>query len=156
MSHRLRARLGDGNHGQDRKHGDAILPMDGICFCPCPNQARSKDVETFGSGIRIMYSLCEENNVAINYTDSDTDFVISFSRKNRNIMPNDGTINGTISDGESEIMEILRKDKSITIAELARISDRSVRTTNRIMSLLKAKGLIERIGSNKKGYWEVK
>jgi len=119
-----------------------------------------KDVETFGSGIRKIYNLCEDNGVTINYIDSDTDFVFSFSRYNRNIMPNDGTINGTIngtiSDGESEILEFLRNDKNITVAELSESSNKSVRTVNRIISLLKSKGLIERIGSNKNGYWKVK
>ena len=115
-----------------------------------------KDVETFGSGIRIMYNLCEENNITISYINSDTDFVLSFSRHNRNIVPNDDTINGTISDGESEVLKILRKDRNITISQLAEISNKSVRTINRIISLLKAKRLIERIGSNKNGYWEVK
>ena len=42
------------------------------------------------------------------------------------------------------------------LAELSEVSNKSVRTINRIMSLLKAKGLIERIGSNKNGYWKVK
>ena len=119
-----------------------------------------KDVETFGSGIRKIYNLCENNGVSINYIDSDTDFVLSFSRYNRNIMPNDdtinGIINGTISDGEREILEFLRNNKNITVAELSEVSNKSVRTINRIMSLLKAKGLIERIGSNKNGYWKVK
>ena len=119
-----------------------------------------KDVETFGSGIRKIYNLCEDNGVSINYIDSDTDFVFSFSRFNRNIMPSDdminGIINGTISDGENEILEFLRKDKNITVAELSKISNKSVRTINRIISLLKSKGLIERIGSNKNGYWKVK
>ena len=75
-------------------------------------------------------------------------------------MPNDdtinGIINGTISDGEREILEFLRNNKNITVAELSEASNKSVRTINRIMSLLKAKGLIERIGSNKNGYWKVK
>ncbi len=119
-----------------------------------------KDVETFGSGIRKIYNMCEKNGVSINYVDSDTDFVFSFSRYNRNIMPNDDTINGiinsTISDGEREILEFLRNNKNITVAELSEVSNKSVRTINRIMSLLKAKGLIERIGSNKNGYWKVK
>lgn len=115
-----------------------------------------KDVETFGSGIRKIYNLCEDNGVSINYIDSDTDFVFSFSRFNRNIMPSDDTINGTISDGENEILEFLRKYKNITVAELSKISNKSVRTINRIISLLKSKGLIERIGSNKNGYWKVK
>ena len=55
-------------------------------------------------------------------------------------MPSDdtiyGIINGTISDRENEILEFLRKDKNITVAELSKISNKSVRTINRIISLL--------------------
>lgn len=114
------------------------------------------EIETFGSGIRKIYNLCENNGISINYIDSDTDFILSFSRYNRNIMPSDDTINGIISDGEREILEFLRNNKNITVAELSGVSNKSVRTINRIMSFLKAKGLIERIGSNKNGYWKVK
>ena len=119
-----------------------------------------KDVETFGSGLRKIYSQCNENGVCVNYTDSENDFVISFSRINRNIMTGDGIISGiindTLSENESEILEYLRRNKDFTATEIAEMSGKSLRTINRIISLLKSKGLIERIGSNKTGYWKVK
>lgn len=119
-----------------------------------------KDVETFGSGIRKIYNLCNENDVKIKYLNSENDFAISFSRVDRNIMPADGTINGTtndtISENESEILEFIRKNKDITTTKIAEMSAKSLRTVNRIISSLKSKGLIERIGSNKSGYWKVK
>lgn len=65
-------------------------------------------------------------------------------------------LNGTISEGESEVVELLRNNKNITVKELAEVSGKSIRTINRIMSLLKSKRLIERIESNKNGYWKVK
>lgn len=35
-----------------------------------------KDVETFGSGLRKIYTLCQENGVEIGYIDSDNDFTM--------------------------------------------------------------------------------
>ena len=118
-----------------------------------------KDVETFGSGLRKIYSLCDSANIDISYVNADTDFTIEFSRIDRNNMPEDGmingTINGTITELESEVLEFLRKNKNATIPEVVNNCGKSIRTVNRVISSLKSKKLIERIGSNKTGYWKV-
>lgn len=115
-----------------------------------------KDVETFGSGIRKIYNLCNENAVNVSYLNTDTDFTLLFSRVNRNIMPSGGIKNDTISETESEVLEWLRKDNHLTTAELVEKCNKSLRTINRVIASLKSKGLIERVGSNKSGYWKVK
>lgn len=78
-----------------------------------------KDVETFGSGLRKIYTLCQESGVKVGYIDSDNDFTIEFSRVDRNIMSLNDTINditnGTITELESKVLDLLRKDESITI-----------------------------------------
>ncbi|MBQ2658766.1 MAG: putative DNA binding domain-containing protein [Erysipelotrichaceae bacterium] len=117
-----------------------------------------KDVETFGSGIKKIYRLCSENNVGISYTNTDNDFMIEFSRVDRNIVPNGGIINGTngtITEDEAFVMSLLREDPHRTVDQLIEISGKSRRTLNRIISTLKAKKLICRNGSNRTGYWEV-
>ena len=97
--------------------------------------------------------------IDISYMDIDTDFTIEFSRIDRNNMPEDGMINGmingTITELESEVLEFLRKNKNATIPEVVDKCGKSIRTVNRVISSLKAKKLIERIGSNKTGYWKV-
>ena len=115
-----------------------------------------KDVETSGSGIRKIYNLCNENAVNVSYLNTDTDFTLLFSRVNRNIMPSGGIKNDTISETESEVLEWLRKDNHLTTAELVEKCNKSLRTINRVIASLKSKGLIERVGSNKSGYWKVK
>jgi rhodanese-related sulfurtransferase len=57
-----------------------------------------KDVETFGSGIRKIYSLCNTAGVEIKYENTDTDFKIEFSRIDRNKSPLSGHENGRIND----------------------------------------------------------
>ena len=49
-----------------------------------------KDVETFGSGIRKINSLCNTAGVEIKYENADTDFKIEFSRIDRNKSPLSG------------------------------------------------------------------
>ncbi len=81
--------------------------------------------------------------------------MIEFSRVDRNIVPSGGIINGTITEDEAFVMSLLREDPHRTVDQLIEISGKSRRTLNRIISTLKAKKLIFRIGSNRTGYWEV-
>ena len=87
-------------------------------------------------------------------------FTIEFSRVDRNIMSLNDTINditnGTITEMESKVLDLIRKDGSITIAQLVDLCGRSQRTITRALFSLKSKQLIERIGSNKSGIWKVK
>ncbi|MBR3154616.1 MAG: putative DNA binding domain-containing protein [Lachnospiraceae bacterium] len=119
-----------------------------------------KDVETFGSGIRKIYSLCDTAGVEIKYENADTDFKIEFSRIDRNKSPlfgqANGRINDHISDLEQAVLSCLRDDPGMTNAELIVKTGKSQRTITRVLASLKGKGLITRIGSNKTGYWQVK
>ena len=119
-----------------------------------------KDVETFGSGIRNIYKLCAAANVSIAYKNSDTDFMIEFSRIDRNNQPlsshGNGQLNDQISELEQSVLALLRKDPRLTNAELIKITGKSQRTITRVLAALKAKELIARMGSNKSGYWKVK
>ena len=118
-----------------------------------------KDVETFGSGIRKIYTLCSEAKVAVTYVNEETAFTLEFSRDDRNIQPNsdeiNGEINGRISEGELMILSVLKKLPSMTNTDLAAASGKSERTISRLLAALKNKKLIQRIGSNKTGYWKV-
>ena len=119
-----------------------------------------KDVETFGSGIRKIYSLCNAAGVEIKYENADTDFKIEFSRIDRNKSPlsgqENGQINDHISDLEQAVLSCLRENPGMTNAELIVKTGKSQRTITRVLSALKGKGLITRIGSNKTGYWNVR
>ncbi len=117
-----------------------------------------KDVETFGSGLRKIYSQCQNADVAVTYQNTETDFMLTFSRRDTFIMPGDGRINGTINgritDLESEILSLIKENNRVTIPELAESCQKSIRSINRAMTSLKAKGLIVRVGSNKTGHWK--
>ena len=57
---------------------------------------------------------------------------------------------------EQRTLELIRINNRITAKEVAESLSVSLRQGERIMATLKEKGLIERIGPNKPGYWEVK
>ena len=47
------------------------------------------------------------------------------------------------------------REKYITQAELSKLLDLSENCIYKNLRTLKSKGIIERIGSNKKGYWKI-
>jgi len=117
-----------------------------------------QDVETFGHGLKKIYDLCNESNVSLNYINEDTNFTFEFSRVDRNKVPNgttNGTTNGTINDEEKKILNFFRNEPNITIIEISIKTNKSIRNLKRIISSLKDKQLLERVGSNKGGYWKV-
>ena len=83
-----------------------------------------------------------------------------------NIQKGDGDIINHQSDVKDEIeltmeeikiLEIMKNKPDITIKQLTVIlSGISNRTITRNIVILKKKGLLERVGSRKKGYWKVK
>ena len=93
------------------------------------------------------------------YTNEEMAFTLEFSRNDRNIPPNSGEINGEtngrISEAELMLLSVLKKSPSMTNADLAVASRKSERTISRLLAALKNKKLIQRIGSNKTGYWKV-
>ena len=65
-----------------------------------------------------------------------------------------GTINGTITDLENNILKEMKSNKNITVKELSIVTNKSIRSINRAILSLKNKKIIERVGPNKTGYWK--
>ena len=53
------------------------------------------------------------------------------------------------------LFSTLKEHSRLTNTELAKILNKSERTISRLLATLKNKKLIERVGSNKTGYWKV-
>lgn len=69
---------------------------------------------------------------------------------------NDGVNDGVkLSAIQQKILYQIARAPDITREQLAPMMNKSVRTIERHISVLKAHGLIERIGSDKTGYWHV-
>ncbi len=113
-----------------------------------------KNVESFGTGIKKIYALCEAEKININYENEDTAFTLEFSRIDRNNSIQNGGINGGISELEMRLFELIKESPAATNDELAMKIGKSPRTISRLLSILKVKNLIVRVGSNKSGYWK--
>ena len=71
---------------------------------------------------------------------------------NKKALPNDS---GTVNKTEKSILELLSANANITVSELMQKTGKAERTVKRALASLKEKGLIERVGSDKTGYWKV-
>lgn len=113
-------------------------------------------IETFGSGIKKIYSLSENAGVSIGYINEPSYFTLEFSRNDRNIYHENSSSEIHIDDGSSWILDLLKKNPSSRVSDIAAEGGKSVRTIYRSISELKNEGRIERVGSKKTGYWKVK
>ena len=118
---------------------------------------KSKDVEIFGSGFRKVYGLCKESNVRIESESAYGGFSFTFYRDK---LKQDDTINVTKKERSNvsaadEVYMLLKEDPRQTREMLSKTTGKTVRTIQRALVKLVDEGKIQRIGSNKTGYWEV-
>ncbi len=114
-----------------------------------------KNVESFGTGIRKIYSLCEDNNTKIDFSNYENSFTFIFSRVDRNVVTNVVT-NVVLNEMEKLVLDMLKKNPYLTAVMISEMLNKSSRTIQRTIESLKNKNLIERIGEKKNGYWKVK
>lgn len=122
---------------------------------------KSKDVEVFGSGFRKTYYLCKKNRIDCSYKSGHGGFSFIFKRKENKFF-SDCVSESSPSYGTKElrgldeiVLNSLRLDPKKTRAQIALENNKSVRTIQRSIDSLVSKGLINRVGSNKTGYWEI-
>ncbi len=113
----------------------------------------SDDVESYSSGFRRVYDECEKNNVKTDYVISREGFSFIFKRNVVNNVVNP-VVNSKLSESEVIIMRLIVEDSYITAAKLAEKINMSERNVQRVLSTLKSKQAIERIGGTR-GYWKV-
>lgn len=59
------------------------------------------------------------------------------------------------NNGENKVLDIIRKNPSITQSQIAEQTGFSTRKVNRLISSLRGKKKIIRIGKTKGGHWEI-
>lgn len=130
----------------------------------------NKSIEQFGSGFKRIHSLCKDAGIKYSYEFSDNGFTFIFCRKTKNVFARktenkaegtangieSGTVNISLNKNEQAVYSLLEKNPYYTRQELADATSKSLRTIQRTLNSLRKKDLIERIGSDKSGYWEVK
>lgn len=118
------------------------------------------DIESFGSGFKRVYTLCNQANVTCTYERTPVGFSFIFLRNNLNVpVPapkKEQALPLLLSKTEKAIYDLLRTDPALSREELALEISKTPRTIQRALEGLKEKGLIERVGTARIGYWEVK
>lgn len=113
---------------------------------------RSKDVEKAGTGFQRVNEICNANGITWNYRKEAYGFFFEFIRPN--IYMNK-PINDKLSSQEEVLLNAIASNKNLSKKDMAQRLNKSERTIQRIISHLTEKGLIEREGTNKNGYWKV-
>ena len=64
-------------------------------------------------------------------------------------------LNETVKAKNDTVFSLIRQNKNITAKQISGQLQISLSTTKRIIKELKEQGIIERIGSDKSGYWKI-
>ena len=77
--------------------------------------------------------------------------------KIENTTPKNGAVNGAVklTTRESVVLEELQKNPSVSKKELVELTAIPKTSLDRVIVSLKKQGIIERIGSDKTGYWKI-
>jgi ATP-dependent DNA helicase RecG len=118
----------------------------------------NKSIEQFGSGFKRINSLCKDAKIKYSYEASDVGFNFIIFRNTTNEihddMANNINLNVTLNETEKAVYGLIAVNPYYTRNELAVAVSKTVRTVQRALDSLKDKGLIERVGSDKNGYWK--
>ena len=122
-------------------------------------------IESWGRGIEKICSACEKDGVPQpEYTINPGDIMIKFSApEDRVIRSVTGRVTEKVTDKVTDtldetslkILNLLAVDPAYTTIFLAENLSLSRKTVSLRLKMLKENGLIERIGSDRKGYWKL-
>ena len=60
-----------------------------------------------------------------------------------------------VTEKEKRVLELITEDPGYTTTQIAEKMSVTRKTVNGYIQSLKSKGIIERIGSDRKGYWKI-
>lgn len=128
----------------------------------CDVFARLNYMERRGSGIEKIMEAYKNDKLKPQFEGNQHKFILTFySRLYQNVplnVPLSDTLNVPFKLNKTEkgILELIRENNQITHKEMAEILEITEKTAKRNTQNLRKKELIERIGSKKDGYWEIK
>ena len=105
------------------------------------------------TGFQRVNELCLKQNVSWTFRKEAYGFFFEFIRTNVHL---NVQINVHLTEQEQRIFNLIDSNDRITKEELAVRINKSEKTVQRIISKLISYNFIERVGSNKDGYWKVK
>jgi len=116
-------------------------------------------IEKYGSGINLENNLCVENgNKKPRYDLSstiETKAIFDSQLYKRIFEDYPEKVTEKVTENQVQIIELIQNDVNITISKLSEILQISPKNIKENISKLKQKGILERIGPDKGGYWKV-
>jgi len=115
----------------------------------------NKSIEQFGSGFKRIDSLCKDARVKYSYEPNEYGFTFIIYRKEitKDIKHKDKNL--SLNKTDTSVYKLLATNPNYSRDKLAELTSKTVRTIQRSLDSLKNKHLIERVGSDKFGYWKV-
>ena len=112
------------------------------------------DIEKYGTGFkRLREWIVDYPYITLEVLDLN-DF-IRIVLSNKEIEPVNDTVNDTVNDRQKQIIKLVETDKKITIEQLSEQTGVSRLTVIRDLKKLRELSIINRVGSDKTGHWEV-
>jgi ATP-dependent DNA helicase RecG len=123
----------------------------------------SKDIESFGTGLRRITEACEKAGVKIEFQMLKLGFAVVFYRPDENFLTTEKISddvrnvvrNVALKKPEQAAIKAIAENPAITAEQLAAALSKSERTAQRYLDNLQKKNLIRRVGSTKGGHWEI-
>jgi len=113
-------------------------------------------IESWGRGIEKIIDSCKENNLPLPiYHVYPSDIMIQFNAPKRLVIDNFVRLTEKVTDKMILIMDLLMEDPAYSYNELAKKMKISRKTVALNIRKLKDSNYIERIGSDRKGYWKI-
>lgn len=103
------------------------------------------EIDSWASGFRRIFESCKVSGVKVACSLKRQGFEICFYRNNRQ---------QAIKD-EEIILDAIKNNARITTTEMSDIIHKSRKTVQVLIDKLRNQGKIERVGSNKTGYWKI-
>ena len=116
----------------------------------------NKTIDAFGTGFERVFKLC--NKDSYQYENTSYGFTFEFIRNSEhvNVVKENLFEYQTLSNSEMIVLDLIKTNKRYRKEDIAKLVNKSVATVSRIISSLTKHNLIERVGSNKTGYWIIK
>lgn len=121
-------------------------------------------IESWGRGIEKICSACRQDKVPLpEYMIHPGDIMVKFiAPEDRTVRQNNRVndrvndkVNDKISSNEYKLLNYLIEDPGYTVSQLSDKLGVSRKTISTYQKKLKTSGIIRRVGSDRKGYWEI-
>ena len=113
-------------------------------------------IESWGRGIEKIFDSCKENNLPLPiYHVNPSDIMVQFNAPDRLVIDNFAEVTEKVTEKEKMVLELLMEDPGFTTSYIAEKLSLNRKTVSLRIKSLKEKGVIVRVGSDKKGYWKI-